>query len=129
MSLPYIMHLNPFIDYSLSLSLPAWFQVVEIEVRFMTIRTPSLHQNYWPWRNTFHNFDWASITILVASNNFLVIKARYILFTLWPMNLCSTLILKKPLPWGHKFYTYMAEASNSINILIMYSICLVDAEL
>lgn len=94
----YIMHLTTFINYSLSLSLPAWFQVLEIEVRFMTIRTPSLHQNYWPWRNTFHNFDRASITILVASNNFLVIKARYILFTLWPMNLCSTLILKNLYP-------------------------------
>lgn len=66
----YIMHLTTFIEYSLSLSLPAWFLVVEIEVHFMTIRTPSVNKNYWPWRNTFHNFDRASITILVASNNF-----------------------------------------------------------
>lgn len=36
---------------------------------------------------------------------------------------------KTPLPWGHKFYTYMTEASNSFNILIMYSISLVDADL
>lgn len=65
----YIMHLTTFIEYSRSLSLPAWFLVVEIEVHFMTIRTPSVNKNYWPWRNTFHNFDRASITILVASNN------------------------------------------------------------
>lgn len=67
----YIMPLTTFIDYSHhTLSLPAWFIVVEIEIHFMTIRTPSLNKNYWPWRNTFYNFDRASITILVASNIF-----------------------------------------------------------